>query len=203
MRRQDKSWESCRGLGQSRILSSSQFRCGPPSPLSFSFTHSFFLILLNPFISLLLALPVNTWYVFHNYISPHKCSIRQFCLSIHMGVTVVLFPLIFQLIKCYMNLLKPFNNFISSLRALDLSGFVVNYCFWEDVTGCLMYCLPCLCSQTECPYIPHILTFLSRHMPSSFNSAVLHLPVSHHCMSPFYWYIFLIDYWDLLLSPAK
>lgn len=110
-----------------------------------------------------------------------------------MRATIVLFPLILPVIKCYMNLLKLFNSFISSLRALDISVFAVIDCFWEDVTGCFVYYLVCLYSQTECLYIPHIFTFLSGHKLSCFNLCC----VAPSCLTPLYvstlWYIFLID----------
>lgn len=128
---------------------------------------------------------------FHSYTRPLKCSVRR--LSILMRAMVVLFPFILAVMKCYMNLLKPFSGFISSLRALGLSGFAVIYCSWEAVSGCPTYYFPCLCFQTECPDIPHILTFYPGISFSIAIYAVLHLPVSHHCMSVFSWYIFLID----------
>lgn len=120
-----------------------------------------------------------------------------------MRAMSALFLLIWPVIKCYMNLLESFNSFISSLRALGLSGFAVIYCSWEDVYGCLMYYLPCLYSQTEGAYIPHIHTFLYRQKLSCFNLCC----VAPSCLTPFCASTSLIclsrRYWNLLLSPAK
>lgn len=114
----------------------------------------------------------------------------------------VLFLLILPVIKCYMNLLKPFNSFISSLRALYLCDFALIYCSWDDVTGCLVHYLPCLYSQTECLYIPHIHIFIQ--VQAFLFQFVLCCTFLSYTIVCLHFTIYIsFSYCNLLLSPAK
>ena len=143
MRRRDRLWWSCTGLGQIWVLICNLFTCDHPFPPPFSFTHSSsFLIHLDPSIFLLLAFPVNIQYVFHNPTSPLKYSIRR--LSFLMRAMVILFPLFLPVIKFCMNRLHAFSSSFSGLRALGLAVVSVIYCSLGSVSGCLMYYFLCL-----------------------------------------------------------
>lgn len=116
---------------------------------------------------------------------------------------IVLFLLILPVIKCYMNLLEPFNSFISSLRALYL--WFCSYLLFLRRCDRMFSVLPPMSLLPN--FIFHISTFLSRYKLSCFNLCC----VAPSCPTPLYvstlQYIFLlvtvICFWVLpnLVSP--